>query len=98
VKIKTQTGSFYEIDLLEKKFRRLTGDGTPTPRTGDDVVWKNYLAVTFPRVGDRVFVTWRHTDECSQCTTTSPVSEITDITESDMAVCMSFGRDSQNSC
>lgn len=98
MKIKTESGSIYELDLLEKRFRRVSGEGSPTLRLGSDGEWRNYLAVTFPRVGDRVWVTWGHTEHASQCTTTSPVAEITDMSESDVAVCMTFGRESQNSC
>ena len=91
MKIRTQTGSMYELDLIENRFRRLTGEGVPTPRMGNDGQWKTYQEARFPVVGEPLLVIWRTTDDgVMQTTMTSPVKDIFDFTESDMAVCSSF--------
>lgn len=38
----TQSGSVYEVDVTNKKIRRLSGTTDPTPRQGEDGEWKSY--------------------------------------------------------
>jgi len=42
MKFKTLTGSTYEIDLTNKKIRRVSGLNDPTQRQGADGDWRNY--------------------------------------------------------
>ncbi len=41
----TATGSIYEVDDLNKLVRRMQGMHAPTPREGQDGIWKQYDAV-----------------------------------------------------
>jgi len=58
MKFTTVSGSSYEIDLKEKKVRRLNGRIDPQPRQGKDGEWKKYLEVLGPTVGRPVVIFW----------------------------------------
>lgn len=70
------TFSAYEINLEQSKIRRLNGAVDPTPRQGQDGVWKEYLEVSSIKKGHPVLITWKIEDEVRRVTETSPVVEI----------------------
>ena len=41
----TETGSIYEIDNINKKIRRLSGQENPTPRIGQDGQWRKFKTI-----------------------------------------------------
>lgn len=43
--IHTQNGSIYEVDRKNKRVRRLSGKGNPTPKLGVDGEWRLYLDI-----------------------------------------------------
>lgn len=45
MKFQTVSGSVYEVDLHEKKCRRLIGMSDPTPRQGKDGEWKVFQSM-----------------------------------------------------
>ena len=76
---KTVTGSLYEIDQKNKKFRRLSGILDPTLRVGKDGQWKEYgsLLPNVPTLDSVLMIVWRVTDEgVWQTTVTSPIEQI----------------------
>ena len=60
MKFVTISGSMYEVDLEEKKCRRLIGIQDPQPRQGKDGEWKNYKDIfpSPPLVGMQVIFIW----------------------------------------
>lgn len=42
MKFVTLSGSVYQVDTVNKKIRRLNGTADPTPRQGEDGVFKSY--------------------------------------------------------
>lgn len=42
MKFITLSGSLYQVDTVNKKIRRLNGKNDPTPRQGEDGVFKSY--------------------------------------------------------
>ncbi len=53
----TETGSVYEVDAATKFIRRLSGVNDPSPRQGQDGVWKSYVECE-ARVGERTVIVW----------------------------------------
>lgn len=60
MKFVTVSGSMYEVDLQEKKCRRLIGTSDPTPRQGKDGDWKVFQAIhpDVPVQGKPVLFVW----------------------------------------
>lgn len=56
----TTSGSSYELDISNKRIRRLDGKKDPQPRQGKDGEWKTYAAILpeVPRVGEGVIIFW----------------------------------------
>lgn len=54
----TISGSLYEVDLDNKKIRRLNGKADPTPRQGKDGEWQGYLNNLTVVVGEPVIIAW----------------------------------------
>lgn len=54
----TSTGSTYEVDLENKRIRRLSGEHDPTPRQGRDGDWRSYLEITPIEVNAPVGIFW----------------------------------------
>lgn len=94
MKFRTITDSVYELDLISKRFRRMSGEIAPTPRVGQDGKWKSYMEVSFPVVGRPTWVTWEVVSDngmiVMKTTATSPVKEVFDFTETDEVVFRSF--------
>lgn len=59
----TESGSTYQVDLTNKKIRRVKGVADPTPRQGRDGEWKAFkqLIPNAVTVGHPLIVMW--TDE-----------------------------------
>jgi len=55
---KTVSGSVYEVNLTDKKIRRLNGSTNPTARQGKDGDWKEFANITRISIGHPVFITW----------------------------------------
>lgn len=76
----TETGSEYELNLTEKKIRRLTGTHGPTPRQGQDGEWRTFSAIgpEVPCLGQTLLIEWgvQNEDGSEQCTVTSPVTSV----------------------
>lgn len=53
----TETGSIYEVDEANKRIRRLTGKGNPTPRMGLDGEWREYHDLNLNSHGG-LSITW----------------------------------------
>lgn len=60
MKLLTETGSVYELDVIEKRARRLQGVSDPTPRVGQDGVWKKYetLLLVTDAVRSMLLIDW----------------------------------------
>jgi hypothetical protein len=60
MKFVTVSGSMYEVDLAEKKCRRLVGVNDPKPRQGKDGEWKTFhdIAPEVPVKGSPVLFMW----------------------------------------
>lgn len=56
---KTDSGSTYEVDAHNKRFRRLEGLTRPTARVGEDGVWKTYTDIMGPIVGQSTIIVWQ---------------------------------------
>lgn len=80
MKFKTVSGSSYEVDLWNRRCRRLEGKGPPTPRQSQDMVWKDYVSISLPTKGARTLFVW---NENGHATATGEVVEITEETDSD---------------
>lgn len=80
MKFKTETGSVYEVDFWNKKFRRLSGEGSPTPRLGADGGWKDYHSISIPVVGEPTTVFWNNN---GKATMTSRLTEVVEETPKD---------------
>lgn len=50
--------SAYEVDLQDKRVRRLRGTESPTLRIGFDGVWKNYANISAIMEGLPVLIIW----------------------------------------
>lgn len=76
--VKTEN-SVYEINTAECKVRRLVGVNDPTPRQGEDGVWKWYedLMPSTPELGYPLCIVWS-VDDMARCTITSVVREVTE--------------------
>jgi hypothetical protein len=64
--------SLYEVDAEQRRIRRLSGSNIPTPRQGEDRVWRTYVCTSAILVGYPVLITW----VAAKGTRTSPVTEI----------------------
>ena len=45
MKLHTASDSVYELDESRKRIRRLSGNGDPTRRTGQDGAWREYESI-----------------------------------------------------
>ncbi len=54
----------YEVDLANKKCRRLMGEANPQPRQGKDGEWKSYSSIMpeKPIRGSQVLFIWDRSD------------------------------------
>jgi hypothetical protein len=77
--IKT-ANSTYEIDVKEKRLRRLEGIAAPTKRVPVDGEWKPYQKLAICQVGEPLLVVWSiimdKGEAVNQSTVTSPIVEI----------------------
>lgn len=87
-RIKTESGSVYELDLTGKRIRRLSGVAAPTARQGADGSWRAYDAIwpIEPRVGRGMLISWADESVGPAAapgtfpgTVTSNVAEITEL-------------------
>lgn len=64
MKFVTVSGSMYEVDLEEKKCRRLVGIKDPMPRQGKDGEWKSFEKILpdVPVKGSPVVFIWNPDD------------------------------------
>ena len=67
--------STYEVDEEEKKIRRINGLNDPTPRMGEDGVWKSYEKIHPNPEG--ILIVWAYVDGVAKCTRTSPLVMVT---------------------
>lgn len=58
MKFETISGSVYEVDLEQKRCRRLIGTKNPQPRQGPDGQWKSFEAILGPEVGENCIFFW----------------------------------------
>jgi hypothetical protein len=74
----TTENSQYEVDVENKRIRRLTGDYDPTTRQGADGVWKMFSVISEIQVGQPVLVGWEHDslNEILRSTLTSTVTTV----------------------
>lgn len=77
-RVKTLTGSVYEVDENISSIRRIIGNEEPTPRQGLDGVWKKYSFIQWPEFlnVDRLLIMW----EAGKYTQTSPVLSVEEFT------------------
>jgi hypothetical protein len=69
--------SVYEIDWGNSRIRRNSGTNDPTPRQGNDGVWKSFASISQVILGENVLIVWRYVgtgdDEVAESTITSAV-------------------------
>lgn len=58
LRVVTESGSRYEIDLDGKRIRRLSGNAPPTEHQGQDGEWRVFEDITGLVVGDCPIVLW----------------------------------------
>jgi len=80
MKFKTKSGSSYELDLWNRRVRRLEGKEAATFRQGNDGEWKSYVSISVPRIGSTTLMVW---NDNGHATATSAVTEIYEETDSD---------------
>lgn len=76
--IKTETGSTYYVDTINKRACRAKGKGSPTGRIGSDNTWRSFVALlSTPEVGAPLSIVWRVLDDgTNQATVTSRIVDI----------------------
>jgi hypothetical protein len=72
----TTENSAYEVNLVNKEIRRLKGSSDPTPRQGEDGVWKKYEDISKVRPGEPVIIIWPPDKGLAKTTVTSAVVKI----------------------
>lgn len=55
LRVKTGSGSLYDIDLKSKRLRRLSGAPTTVRATEE---WKPYFYLRGPEIGDSLVIVW----------------------------------------
>jgi len=70
--------STYEVDIDNKKIRRLNGERVPTQRQGTDGEWKAYEEITQAAIGVPFITVWRTEDGVMKSTMSSPVTEVSE--------------------
>ena len=58
MKFRTESGSTYEVDVENKRVRRLAGTNPATSRQGKDGDWRDFIAATPISVGLPVLFIW----------------------------------------
>lgn len=58
IKFKTATCSIYEVDMVNKRIRRLHGVNNPTDRQGEDGIWKQFEEITAIEPNKSVVIVW----------------------------------------
>jgi len=81
MKFKTFSGSVYELDLNNKRIRRLNGNKAPTERQGADGEWKTYASLlNEPQVDKSLVIVWKvdivDEEQILRTTETSYIKEI----------------------
>lgn len=73
--------STYEVDLNERRIRRLYGRFSPTDRQGGNGEWKSYTDITDPVVGCPVRIIWRYDTQgtIARITETSLVTKMEEV-------------------
>jgi hypothetical protein len=84
----TKSNSTYDIDIANKRIRRLNGNNEPQPRQGQDGEWKTYAAIlpTIPQVGEILIIFWTKDAPLFQgsdknakpCTITSAIESVSE--------------------
>ena len=81
----TEAGSLFQIDLDNKRVLRIGGEADEsisTDEPGSDARWRDYLAITPLRVGDKMTFIWNLNDKgYGNCTTTSEISAVYDVVD-----------------
>jgi hypothetical protein len=68
--------SVYEIDMENKKIRRTVGVNAPTPRQGEDNVWKEVRYIDWKEDGMLIVWPGLNEDGSHPCTWTSRVLQV----------------------
>lgn len=61
--IHTESGSIYEFEFKDKRFRRVKGKSAPTERTGSDGIWQSYVNIGRHLDGLLVTLMYDHTED-----------------------------------
>lgn len=72
----TTANSAYEVNFVSKEIRRLKGASEPTPRQGEDGVWKKYEDISKVSPGESVTIIWSSDKVLAKATVTSAVVKI----------------------
>lgn len=72
---RTESGSVYELDLVARRLRRLSGNAPPTRNQANDGEWKQFHSISEIEVGERPHVVWEF-DGLLRTTLMSRVVEI----------------------
>jgi hypothetical protein len=85
-RIKTESGSVYELDHTQKRVRRLSGVRAPTARQHADGLWRTYDMIGRVRIGGSLLICWADESVGPAAapgafpgTVTSPVVEVTEL-------------------
>lgn len=87
LRFETESGSVYEVDLAERRVRRVCGKNAATRRMGTDGEWKTFVAMTPIVLGGPVMFTWRFDEGPTEdllwgrATTTSAVQLVMEVQE-----------------
>jgi len=77
VVFRTESSSMYEVNIDERKIRRLHGANPATNRLGHDGEWKEFLNISELEIGESVVITWSISNEQEEfrlkTTVTSPI-------------------------
>jgi len=58
LRVTTETGSIYEVDLVHLRARRVTGDASTVSKNAADGEWRNFIRIDGPVVGERLNIFW----------------------------------------
>lgn len=72
----TQSNSIYEVDVENKRIRRMEGKINPTPRQGIDGEWKKFLDISEIELNSPCVIIWEQIGDISKTTMTSNVMMI----------------------
>ncbi len=82
-RVRTDSGSVYDVDLDQKRIRRVHGRLGPNDTRPQDGIWRNFVGLDGPEVGQTMVVYWSTqgggTNETNLGFRTTAVLEVTEF-------------------